>query len=179
MNETPARKFFQSPRGWWLINALIFQVGWFVCVVGGSLWASLFTLVALIFHFVIFPEGSKDKVTLAVALVMGWLHDNLLAFAGVFIFADGAGFSPVWLWCLWLLMGTSVNHSLKWIYDRPWISALVGAVFGPLAYAGGVALSDVDWGVPMAQAFVIMAPLWLLVLPLLRFLAHRIDSLCR
>ena len=170
MNETPAKRIFQNPRNRWIANALIFQLGWFVCVLGGNLWAALFTVVALVVH--VWLYGHSDKTTLTVCLVLGWVHDNLLAGAGVFIFA-GQGMSPVWLWCLWILMGTTLNHSLSWIYQRPWISAISGAVAGPLAYAGGIALSDAQWGVPLTQAFAIMAVIWLLVLPLIRFLVNR------
>ena len=176
MNETPATKLFQNPRSRWLANALIFQLGWFICVMGGNIWAALFTAVALIIHVWMF--GRADKTTLVVCLLLGWVHDNLLAVAGVLVFA-GQGWSPLWLSCLWILMGTTLNHSLAWIYQRPWISAITGAVAGPLAYAGGMALSDAQWGVPLVPAFAIMALIWLMVLPSIRFLVHRIDSLCR
>lgn len=179
MNETPGGILFQRPQLNWLINALIFQVGWFVCVIGGDLWAGAFTFCALVFHFRVFPGGMNDGPAIAVAVFLGLVHDSLLAYTGVLVFAGEAPFPPVWLGCLWALLGMSLRHSLKWIYDRPWIAALAGAVSGPLAYAGGVALSEVDLGLPLLQSLAIMATLWFFILPLHHFLEHRIDLLCR
>lgn len=178
MSETPAQNIFQNPRSLWLINALMFQLGWFVCVLGGSIWAVVFTVTALAVHWVLLG-GITDKITIGICLLVGWVHDSSLAAAGVMIFTDGDVVSPVWLWCLWILMGMTLNHSLSWVYRRPWISAVLGSISGPLAYAGGIALSDAEWGVPLPEAFAIMAPVWLLVLPSIRFIAHRIDLLCR
>lgn len=179
MSETPGGKLFQRPQVSWLVNALIFQVGWFVCVLGGDLWAAIFTLSALVFHLRIFPEGLNDSPAIAIAVFLGLVHDNLLAYTGVLVFAESAHFSPVWLWCLWALLGMTLRHSLKWIYDRPLISAVAGAVSGPLAYAGGVALSNASLGLPLLQSLAIMATLWLFILPLHRLLEYRIDLLCR
>lgn len=161
-----------------LLNALIFQLGWFVCVLGGSIWALLFTLPVVALHLLKFPAGHKDGVALAVALALGLLHDNLLALIGVFVFAGETQVSPPWLWCLWLLMALTFNHSLQWIYSRPWIAAVGGAIFGPLAYSAGVALSDIEWGLSPAQSVVSLVIVWLFVLPLHRYLTLVIGSIC-
>lgn len=163
---------------WWFANFIVFQVGWLVCVLGGNLWALVFTVPVVIAHFLKYPGGHKDGLALAVALGLGLLHDNILGAAGVFIFADSASFSPPWLWCLWSLMALTFNHSLKWVYERPWIAAIGGAISGPLAYAGGIALSDVNWGVPSIQGVAILGIVWLFVLPLHRYLTHGIGCLC-
>lgn len=162
----------------WLANVIVFQVGWLVCVLGGNVWAMVFTVPVVIGHLVKYPGWQKDALALAVALVLGLLHDNLLAATGVFVFADSATFSPPWLWCLWALMALTFNHSLKWVYERPWIAAIGGAISGPLAYAGGIALSEVSWGVPFIEGVAILGIVWLFVLPLHRFLTHGIGCLC-
>lgn len=160
----------------WIINLLIFQIGWVICVVGGSLWAVFFTVPALAFHSRFYPEGSKDALGIALMLIIRLCHDNLLAASGILVFNDSV-FSPLWLWCLWLLLGMTLKHSLAWVYSRPWVAAIGGAVSGPLAYVAGVALSDAQWGVPIMQASVIMAGVWLFILPLHRFLVHKVELL--
>ena len=162
----------------WIVNALAFQIGWLVCVLGGNFWALIYTLPVLILHFRFFPGGRADVMPIGLALLLGWLHDTGLTWAGVLVFDSGSVFPPPWLWCLWLLMGATLKHSLSIIYDHPARAALVGAIAGPLAYAGGVALSDADWGMPLVNSLAILVILWLFVLPLHRYLTLAAGELC-
>ena len=45
-----------------ITNALLFQVGWFVCILCGSFWAVIFTLSAIVFHFSISRQRLDDVV---------------------------------------------------------------------------------------------------------------------
>lgn len=42
------------------------------------------------------PNGVKDGLAIAIAVFLGFIHDNLLAWIGVLVFADELHFSPVW-----------------------------------------------------------------------------------
>jgi len=159
-----------------ITNALLFQVGWLVCILCGSFWAGIFTLAAIIFHFVIVREWRKDAVAIVIAIALGLLHDLLLLHTGQIQFAESAYLPPLWLVCLWILLGITLNHSLVWIYSRPPWSALLGAIAAPLSYLAGVKLSSAEWSSPLVEVLPIIAILWLVVLPLHRFLSLRVLS---
>ncbi len=162
-----------------ITNALLFQVGWFVCILCGSFWAAIFTLSAIVFHFSISRQRLDDLVAVVLAIALGLLHDSLLLHSGHIQFVESTYLPPLWLISLWVLLGITLNHSLVWIYLRPLWSALLGAVGAPLSYLGGVKLSSAEWSSSMIEVLPIIAILWLGILPLHRFLSVRVLSYVR
>ena len=159
-----------------IANAVLFQVGWFVCILCGSFWAGIFTLMAITFHFIISRQRPEDTVAVLIAIALGLLHDSLLLHSGHIQFVESACLPPLWLVCLWALLGITLNHSLVWIYSRSLWSALLGAIAAPLSYLAGVSLSSAEWSSPLVEVLPIIAILWLIVLPLHRFLSLRVLS---
>lgn len=159
-----------------IANAVLFQVGWFICILCGSLWAGIFTLAAITVHFFISRQRREDAIAVLIAIALGVLHDSLLLHSGQIQFAESAYLPPLWLVCLWALLGITLNHSLVWIYSRPLWSALLGAIAAPLSYLAGVGLSSAEWSSPLVEVLPIIAILWLIVLPLHRFLSLRVLS---
>jgi hypothetical protein len=158
-----------------LTNVLLFQVGWFVCILFASQWAVLYTLVAGCVHFYWSQTRVRDAIAVVLCLLIGVVHDSVLIHAGLIRFVESSLWPPLWLMCLWLLLGITLNHSLRWVYERPYWSAMLGAISGPLSYLAGVKLSSAEWSSPLTEVIPIIAFLWLLVLPLHRFLSVRIT----
>lgn len=158
-----------------LTNVLLFQVGWFVCILFANKWAVLYTLVAGCAHFYCSQTRVRDSIAVALCLLIGVMHDSILIHAGLIRFVESSFWPPLWLMCLWLLLGITLNHSLRWVYERPYLSAMLGAISGPLSYLAGVKLSSAEWSSPLTEVVPIIAFLWLLVLPLHRFLSVRIT----
>lgn len=167
-------------KRYWFINAVGFQVGWFVCVLLGTPFALVYTALALALHFRFAPVHRLDWLSVCVAVPLGVLHDNLLWHFGVLDFGavSNFGVAPLWLPCLWVLMSLTFNHSLQWFYRRPMWLALMGALGGPMAYYGGVVLSDADWGMALGPALVVMFTVWCWLLPLHRWLVLQGVRLC-
>lgn len=175
-----------------ITNALLFQIGWLVCILWGDLAAICFTIPALAFHFIKSSVRFADMVAVVVAIALGFIHDSVLIHAGYIVFTESAILPPLWLFCLWALLGITLNHSLRWIYSRPLWSAVLGAACGPLSYWAGVSLSSADWSsptldivpvgivplgiVPIMAAIPLIAIMWSLVLPLHRLLSLRVLS---
>lgn len=157
-----------------ITNALLFQVGWLVCILCDSLWAGVFTLIALIFHFSVYPQRLADAVAVLLAVVIGLIHDSLLLHAGYIVFVESVVLPPLWLVCLWALLGVTLNHSLVWIYSRPLWSSLLGALAAPVSYFAGVKLSSAEWSGPLLDVVPVIAILWLVVLPLHRLISLRV-----
>lgn len=163
-----------------LANALLFQLGWLVCVLGGNRWALVFTFCVLILHFSLYRHVLRDIVSIAVALIIGVGHDVFFMYSGLIDFGNyPSSLPPPWLVCLWVLMALTLNHSLTWIYERYWLSGLLGAIAGPASYWAGVALSPAQWSGSPLLVVSIMAALWLLILPLHRCASRRIESYVR
>ncbi len=157
-----------------IANGLVFQAGWLVCILFGSLWAAAFTLCALVLHFVFYTQRLKDTVALLLAVVIGLVHDLLLLHTGSILFVESVYLPPLWLMCLWVLLGLTLNHSLSWIYSRPLWSGLLGAIAAPLSYMAGVKLSSAEWSSPILEVVPIIAALWLVILPLHRLISLRV-----
>lgn len=158
-----------------LLNALVFQLGWFICILCGSLWAAVFTLIVLCVHFYFVHARQSDAIAVFICVLMGLIHDSLLIHAGYIEFVETENWPPLWLSCLWILLGLTLNHSLRWIYERPLWAGLLGAIGGPLSYLAGVKLSSAQWSSPLMEVIPIIAALWLVILPLHRFLSLRIK----
>ncbi|GGW21778.1 hypothetical protein GCM10007157_09600 [Vreelandella hamiltonii] len=147
-----------------LFNALRFEAGWLLCVLGGS-WVAAATGAALLSWHAWRCARPGEWRFIAVFALLGLILDGGFHLAGGFDFHDDAliaGLLPVWLWMLWPLFATLVFHSLAWLWRYPLIAAACGAVSGPLSYLGGAALAGVTlapWLLP-AQAVAWGALCW-------------------
>jgi Protein of unknown function (DUF2878) len=163
-----------NSRYFFWINLVFFQLGWFAAILGGNLTASLFILPALCWHFFYSPCRRDDLLAVVICLVLGICHDSLLLNLHLLVIPQYPIFPPLWLIMLWALLGITLNHSLRWIYERPMIAAVLGAIAAPLSYLAGVKLSDAEWAGSLSQAIFIIAIIWVFLLPLHRFLFLRL-----
>lgn len=157
-----------------VVNAVLFQFGWFACVLGGNVVAGAFLLPYLLVHFGWVSRLRGEWLyTIAVA-VTGFGFDWLLSQAGVFKLAE-PGF-PVWLAALWVLFATLVPHGLRWLQGRYWLAAALGAAGGASSYAAGISLGVASADVPWL-AYTVWAAEWALLMPLLVLAAERLLTL--
>jgi hypothetical protein len=77
---------------------------------------------------------------------------------------------------LWVQLGTTLRGCLAWLAPRPRLAALLGAVGGPLAFAGGERLGAAVWGEPRAATAAALAIAWATALPLLFRIARRLGD---
>lgn len=141
-----------------LFNALRFETGWLLCVLGGS-WVAAFAGAGLLgWHFWRCARPGEWRF-IGVFALLGLAIDGGLYLAGGFDFSGYtliAGVLPLWLWMLWPLFATLVFHSLFWLWRYPLVAAACGAISAPLSYWGGAAIADVGlapWLLP-AQAVI-------------------------
>lgn len=150
-----------------LINALSFQVTWFICVQGNNLHAVLATSILLAVHLFIFKvnviQHIKTGLLLFVFCLIGFLGDNLIASA-VYLSYSSPDFVPVWLLCLWIAFSITMNHSMKWLFKNPAISFFTGLLLVPLSYFAGITLSGSTLLSPYWQFFILEGLWWAVVL---------------
>jgi hypothetical protein len=160
-----------------ILNLAIFQAGWIVCVVGGDLYAIVYTAIALLIHHWYVLEKNSEWQLIAIVTVVGSLWDILMALSGMLYYAD-SGFLgiPIWLICLWALFATTFMHSLSWFSRYLWIAAIFAAVMGPASYWFGSELSDAYFGTPILISLVVMAVGWSILFPAGIYLTRRYQQ---
>lgn len=170
------------------LDTIIFQLAWFVMVVGGSWLAIGVALLCLIGHLVLLRSANVLQqelrplcIWLLVASLIGWCVESLLFYCGVLVNVDvthaiGQGLNlgqvPVWMLCLWFCFALTFRFSLGFLQKFILLTPILG-ISACLSYAGGAALSDVvDLG--RAYALVWIAIVWALVLPVLTLIYARL-----
>ena len=158
-----------------LANAVLFQCGWFACVLGGDSGWLLVVGAVLAIHLLWISSWSREgRVILAVTL-LGTVVDTALRTFGVFHFSFPGPLIPFWLVLLWALLATTLRHCLAWSAQPWWRASVLGAVGGPLSYYAGSQLAGVSFGYGTAPTLVGLALLWALVFPALHWIARQLG----
>lgn len=158
-----------------LVNAILFQIIWFVCVLAGNIWAVVATAVYLFVHDRYFMNSRREWRLLAVFLGLGLLVDGALFQIGLFSINHAstlaqpsltANLPPIWLLCLWISVGSLFAHSLAMLRSRYALSALLGAIGPTFSYLAGANLSGITLAEPTLLSALVVALIWSLILPL-------------
>lgn len=175
-NRQPATSAENQRRLWpRVVNAVLFQLGWLACVLGGDAVAVGMLAAILFCHFGLVYRGEHEWRLIAIVGLLGVLCDSLLALAGVLVFdKPSLGLIPVWLACLWLIFATTLRHSLAWLERRLWLAALLGALAGPSSYIAGARLADVGFASQPLLSPLLLSLIWALLLPGLYWLSARL-----
>ncbi len=141
-----------------LVNFVVFQLVWFVCVYGaaegmpwvGPLAAAFLLPVNLLFT----PYRSAELRLWALAGVLGLALDTALRTSGWIAFPAAAGalqgaapepssgagallLAPLWIVTLWVAFGSLLNSSLSWLNGRTRLAVLLSAIGGPFSFWSG------------------------------------------
>ncbi|MBC3765970.1 DUF2878 domain-containing protein [Neptunicella marina] len=164
-----------------LLSAILFQLFWFACVLGGNQVALVAFVIYLTLHWRLLMQSSNEFLLISLFIATGALVD------GVLIARDVIGFGatesqfwvlpPLWLLCLWGGAGSLFSHALVWGQKWPWVLYLAGAATTPLSYLAGAKLTDVVIAEPLWQSYLILATVWLFMMIFGRgFAARRIGQ---
>ncbi|MDW5376147.1 DUF2878 domain-containing protein [Halomonas sp. HP20-15] len=125
-------------------NALAFKMGWLSCVLGGNAVGLPIAAVLVAIHLHWLALAGEWRRLAGFAL-LGLIVDGGFALAGGFATTAASSWPlPLWLWALWPLFGTLVDHSLAGLWRHRWLAMLCGAIGGPLSYYGGARLAQVE-----------------------------------
>jgi hypothetical protein len=104
-----------------LVNAVLFQCGWFACVLGGDSRWLLVAVAALAVHLLWISSWSREGQVILAVTLLGTLIDTSLRSFGVFHFSLPGPLIPLWLMVLWALLATTLRHCLAWSAREPWV----------------------------------------------------------
>jgi len=165
-----------------LINFIAFQIGWFSAVLGAANqmpWLGPLVLLAVLAIHIRLVRRPDLEIGLVVACgILGLVFDSLLVMAGWVSYPSGVFSSvvaPYWIITMWMLFGTTLNLSMRWLHGRLALAAVLGAISGPASYWGGFKLGGIDFVEPVA-ALAALSLGWAAVMPLLVTLARRLDG---
>ena len=152
-------------------NFVIFQFGWFACVLGAAnkqvLWAVIGTLAYITFHAWRSSSPKTEITLLFKAFVFGLVADTLIMRLGYLDFQDdwpSPFLSHLWMW---VLVATTINGSLSWLRGRPVLGAVLGGIAGPISYEAGIRMGAGGWGLGgQITGFILVGVVWAIAIPL-------------
>jgi hypothetical protein len=165
-----------------LVNFVVFQAGWFSCVLGaanGMPWLGLIAVaVAVTLHLKMAANTQGEIQLIILAVTAGLIFDSLLMNSGWLLYPNGVlipGIAPYWILAMWGLFATTLNVSMSWIKANIAVAALMGAIFGPLSYIAGQRLGGLQF-IDTTASIVALAVIWMIAMPLLVVAARRFES---
>lgn len=163
-------------------NFVLFQVVWFITVLGaarGATWPGVAALgLFSLAHARLVPAARPDFVLAGIAAAIGFVGDSILVGTGRLVVVTGwpfAGLASFWMILLWANLALAINHSLGWLHGRYALAALLGAAGGPLAYLGGTALGAGRFTGDTTGTLVALGLCWAVAMPLLFAIATRLN----
>ena len=164
-----------------IINVVIYQVGWFSCVLGAALGFPLSGAVgalALVAVHLLLTDSRKAEIQLLLATcLLGVVVDSLQQAAGLFTFKTDPRWPlwlPLWVFVIWAQFATMFRFALHWLAGRYLLGALFGALGGPLAYWGGIRKGAATFGDNPLMTLLVLAFVWSMVTPLLLWLRDKL-----
>lgn len=160
------------------VNVVLFQIGWFACVLGaaqGQPWIGTVAAAVIVAWHVLRAAQPQQEFNLIVSVViLGALWDSALVMLGWISYTSGtliAGAAPHWILALWALFATSLNVSMRWLKQRLLWAAVLGAISGPLSYWAAARLGAAQFVEPL-QILVALAVGWAFIMPALMLLSR-------
>ena len=166
-----------------IINAVAFQAGWFLSVMGGAKqmpWLGpVAALLVLAFHFRVARRPFEEILLVISCALLGAGFDSLLVSAGWVTYTSGqfsTFIAPYWIITMWMLFATTLNVSMRWLRGRPKLAAFFGFYGGPAAYIAGQALGGIVLTNQVA-ALTALAIGWAAMMPFLMWLSENLDGM--
>ncbi|GHD46767.1 Protein of unknown function [Marinobacter persicus] len=162
-----------------VLNFILFQTGWLVCVLFPSRWSVAVIAVLLVAHFALVSQRRFAELQfIGLGLVLGSLMDTLWFRTGILGIAgeeEAIQAAPPWLVAIWAIFMTTLCHSLYWVGRTRWLPFVLAPIAGPFAYWSASKLGIVtlpDTLVSLAA----MAVGWLVLFPLLLFIRRALYT---
>lgn len=122
-----------------------------------------------VFWFVMSPRPRAFAQLIGLTAVIGFAWDSGVALLGLMRYAPGVitpPLAPLWILALWILLATTLHLSMRWLQERLFVAAALGAIAAPLSYLAGARLGALT--LPQVEpALLVQAVGWAVLLPVL------------
>ncbi len=164
-----------------VINFVLFQAAWFGCVLSAAKGYWWMPPICAVFVCAVYLSMCEDMIAnvraLAIIVVIGTVVDLVLWQTKVVDFAyPQANFisSAAWFASLWASFATTLRLSMSWLRSRYVVSAIFGAIGGPLAYLAGERLGALILP-SKTLSLIVLAGEWAVLTPIVMWIAFRDD----
>ena len=165
-----------------VLNFVLFQAAWFAGVLGAApgaplLGTAIVTLV-IVWHVTVSARPAVEARLVGCALLIGAAFETFCVQLDQVAYASGQPIpqlAPYWMVAMWGLLAIALNVTMRWLKRRWLLAAVLGAVAGPMSYAGGVRLGAASF-LHATAAIVTLAISWALLMPLMMWLSDRFDG---
>ena len=161
-----------------------FQIVWFACAFGAAKELYYLPCIAGFLMIAGVVLSTPDKKSLLVfmvwTMVLGFLVDTVLLQHQFIQFKSLNPYpfnlyQPWWMSILWASFASSFSASFQWLANKYRLAAVLGAVFGPVAYYSGSQLGAIA---PISeQGLVLVGLFWLISMPIMVWLSFRTTIL--
>jgi hypothetical protein len=134
-----------------IINFLLFQAGWFACILFAAqdkAWYGITTILFIVLIHVAISRPKLDEFKLYLyTILIGLFFDSLMRGFELISYKDTISpfpIAPVWILSMWLLFSITIKHSLSWLNSYKIGQVTLGLIGGPLAYIAGEKLGAVS-----------------------------------
>jgi Protein of unknown function (DUF2878) len=165
-----------------IINFVLFQIGWFACVLGAAKqlpWAGVgFLAIFMVWHISQAKQAKPELILVLIALIVGGIYDQIMRHFNLLTY-QSHGWSTAlpasWILALWAEFAMTLNVSLAWLKKRYVIAILFGVTGGPLAYIAAEKLGAVSIN-SMPASYIALGLGWAIITPLLVYLSLKFDG---
>ncbi|WP_251358399.1 DUF2878 domain-containing protein [Kangiella sp. TOML190] len=123
------------------INFVLFQAIWLACAFGATnqnlYYAYGLFLILLVWQLWPTNRVKMDCLNILVLLPLGFVLDSIWSLTGLIQYQSHISWfntAPNWILILWVTFALTLNHSMAWIYRKPKLALVFGAIGGPLSY---------------------------------------------
>lgn len=164
-----------------LVNVALFNALWAVTIAGaGESWwwagPALIAVSAAAQLLLFSPSVRRDAMLILCGAAGGVLLDWIAVSAGAYRFLGGStGTFVIVFAALWINFGTTLRPSLSWIWPRPALAAVLGAIGGVTTYWIASRMGAIEWGEPSMRGMLWVGAQYAIALPALTITARRLD----
>ncbi len=163
-----------KPAAKFITNLVLYDAAWTIAVLAAAR-ANLALgigamLVVVIVHALLRLYAPREVPTLLLGVLAGSAADAIWLAMGLFRFSiepANLAISAAWFLSLWLGFSSVIAISLRWMWTRPALGLLFGALGGPLAYfiagkLGAITFAEPAWPALAAVGaqYAIIIPAW-------------------
>jgi len=154
-----------------LTNVVLFQLGWFACLLLSGVWVVLIAITVLLLHFYFIvsqEQRIKELNLIVIVLFVGVILELCYLFGEVLIRSGGESYPAFWLLIIWTLFATTFRYSLSWLRPKLWLASIFAGVAAPMSYYAGASLNaTVSLNDNAIFSLAVIAVSWAIVFPLL------------
>lgn len=173
MNAVRKWIHFAGMQGAWFAAALLAPTPW-------HLLGALANGLVLAVHLATSGAVRRELNRAGIALALGLAIELVQQYVGGMRAQQAGVLPPLWLLSLWPVFASSMmeGHSLAWLSKRPGLAAVLGAIVGPISYAGGARLGGLE--LEGVRSLMTISVCWAVAMAALAALSHSLaESLKR